>query len=249
MRTIKEVFGKIKVINYGFTTARLKGHKLSISHAGNMGNSILDTSKNLQAMGLPSITELKDTYFLEDEFGSPDYMYTITFDIGRDVEVPYKTATILLTEPKEGKWDNQYLKIPFNDKDGKVIGWNVEKNPDFKTGIYIEDGMLEETNLLEFFELDMEGKYTIGPLGIFKVKPEYFEVRIEKTWDGLKHFYDYRLNNEGWKYLEENGLKHPGRGYVRYELITKSDLSKKRNNMVNTIQKLSMEQAKLDGLF
>jgi len=160
----------------------------------------------------------------------------------------FKTATILLTEPKEGKYDNLRINVPFNDKDGKLVGWTVEDNPDFKSGVYIEDGMLEETNLLECSELDMEGRYTIGHFGIFKVLPEHFEFIINENVYG-SHWYEYRLNDTGWEYLEANGLKHPGRGYVRYELITKSDLSKKRSNKIQLRQQLELEISKLNELF
>jgi len=248
MKAIRKVFGKQRKLRCGFTTASLKGTYLSISHSGNMGNSILNVSENLKMIGLPGIDELKDTYFLVDEDGWPDYMYGVKFDISRDKVIPYEPATILLTEPKEGKWDNQYLKVPINI-DGEEIGYTLENNPDFKTGVYIEDGMLEETNLLQCDELDMEGKRSVDTIGIFKVFPEHFEVRILETWDKEKHFYDYRLTKEGWDYLEASGLKHPGRGWVDYTLITKSDLSRKRNNTIKMIQNLQIEQFKLDELF
>lgn len=72
----------------GFTTTvsvsiiKSKTKILSIEHTGNMGNSIkTSVDPNLKHIGLPTISELKDIYEVIEERGSPDYYYSIEFDI------------------------------------------------------------------------------------------------------------------------------------------------------------------------
>jgi hypothetical protein len=72
---------------YGFTTARIgksstKGKLLSITHRGNMGNSIkASVDPNLIKMGFPSIASLKKMFPNSKEEGSPDYSYVIEIQI------------------------------------------------------------------------------------------------------------------------------------------------------------------------
>ena len=68
-----------------------------------------------------------------------------------------------------------------------------------------------------FEELDMEGRYVVGSLGYFKVIPEYFK----------KNRFGFRPNEDGWKYYESIGLKHPGRGWVECKFLTKDEIDKK----------------------
>jgi len=85
--SIREKFKDDNIINKGLTTISLselgKSTKiLSIEHSGNMGNSIeRSVNPNLKRIGLPTISELKDIYEVIDERGSPDYYYSIEFDI------------------------------------------------------------------------------------------------------------------------------------------------------------------------
>ena len=83
---IEKIFENTDVINVGFTTIAFsptskKRHILSIEHSGNMGNSIQrSVNPNIQRIGLPTISDLKDIYNVIDEKGSPDYYYSIKFD-------------------------------------------------------------------------------------------------------------------------------------------------------------------------
>ena len=66
----------------GFTTANYKNNIITSSHTGNMGNSIdMSVNPNLKLMNIETIQELKDKYKLIEEFGNPDYAYTIKFKI------------------------------------------------------------------------------------------------------------------------------------------------------------------------
>jgi len=83
--TLREKFEKSNVIHVGLTTVSLledTAKILNVEHAGNMGNSIeRSVNPNLNRIGLPTISELKDIYEVIDEQGSPDYYYSIEFDI------------------------------------------------------------------------------------------------------------------------------------------------------------------------
>jgi hypothetical protein len=86
--------------------------------------------------------------------------------------------------------------------------------------IYVEDEELCETSILRCEEYDMEGRSTVGTLGTFVVEPHMFNVITYETHDKTKHWHKYSLNEFGWEHLELNGLKHPGRGYVKTTLMT-----------------------------
>lgn len=113
---------------------------------------------------------------------------------------------------------------------------------------YIEDGKLEETDLIEVWELSEGGETRQNYLGIFKVKPEHFGISTKRTLDKKKTFYDYKLNEAGWEYLESNGLKHRGRGWVTFELIPKSRLEEKKNELWAQLSNITEELIKLDKL-
>ena len=84
---IRERFKESNILNVGLTTISLselgKTTKIfSIEHSGNIGNSITrSVNPNLKRVGLPTISELKDIYEVIEERGSPDYYYSIEFDI------------------------------------------------------------------------------------------------------------------------------------------------------------------------
>lgn len=79
---IEQNFSDRKRISKGFTSATLNGDILTITHNGNMGNSIeKSVNPNLDMMRLPTIQELKDTYEVVEEKGSPDYAYYIKIKI------------------------------------------------------------------------------------------------------------------------------------------------------------------------
>lgn len=82
---IQELFTDGKTVHRGLTDVKLKGNILTISHSGNMGNSITrSVDPNINALGLPTIAELKKQYKVVLEDGSPDYMYTIKFDLSKE---------------------------------------------------------------------------------------------------------------------------------------------------------------------
>jgi hypothetical protein len=77
----------------GFTKITNKNGKLIISHSGNMGNSVKDSvNPNLKIAGLPTIEQLKKKYPSYKEEGSPDYSYTITFNIPKNESVVTEAA-------------------------------------------------------------------------------------------------------------------------------------------------------------
>lgn len=68
---------------------------------------------------------------------------------------------------------------------------------------------------VKFNELNEDGQYIIGSRGIFKTKPYLFEKN---------HWGSYTLTNEGWKHYESIGLKHPGRGWIEVDFLTRENL-------------------------
>lgn len=68
--------------NVGLTNVELKNNILTITHTGNMGNSIeRSVNPNLKLINIESIEELKNKYTLISEEGCPDYLYQIKFKI------------------------------------------------------------------------------------------------------------------------------------------------------------------------
>ena len=155
-----------------------------------------------------------------------------------------KTPTKLFAYTRENQYDDQYIKVPIHGGNA----YSLERNPDWKSGLYIEHGMLQETDLIECVELDMEGRDEVGDLGIFRVKPEHFTVELRETYDKDKTWNKYRLTQEGWEYLESIGLKHPGRGYVSYNLITEEDLEIKREKQKKQIEEITQRLSKLNSI-
>jgi len=69
-------------IRAGFTRAKYKKGVLTITHNGNMGNSIeMSVNPNLKLLNIETIQELKDKHEVISEVGSPDYSYTIKFKL------------------------------------------------------------------------------------------------------------------------------------------------------------------------
>jgi len=74
----------MKNFNYscGFTTAKCKAGILSITHNGNMGNSIdRSVNPNLELLGIETIQQLKTKYTVIKETGYPDYSYQIQLKV------------------------------------------------------------------------------------------------------------------------------------------------------------------------
>ncbi len=66
----------------GFTEIKIKQNQLTITHNGNMGNSIeRSVDPNLKICGFPTIKELKKHFQLIKEEGDPDYSYNIIFNL------------------------------------------------------------------------------------------------------------------------------------------------------------------------
>jgi len=97
---------------------------------------------------------------------------------------PFEAKTKVATELLAVK--QIYNKYDGNSKEGSI---------------YIEDGELEKGEYVLIEELDVEGRYTVSETGIFKVKPEHFNVGKHQTNDGTKHWYSYSLNKAGRDYL------------------------------------------------
>ena len=69
---------------------------------------------------------------------------------------------------------------------------------------YVEDGELSPAKFIICHDMDVDGRYRTGVLGIYKIKPEYFDVRVNKSrFD--KTYYSYRLNKTGWDALSALG--------------------------------------------
>jgi hypothetical protein len=79
---IKELFTNGRTVHRGLTDVNVSDNTLTISHSGNMGNSITrSVDPNINSLGLPTISDLKKQYKVISEEGSPDYLYTIEFDL------------------------------------------------------------------------------------------------------------------------------------------------------------------------
>ena len=81
------------------------------------------------------------------------------------------------------------INNPFNSREERL-------------GIYIEDGQLRPAKYIICHELDMEGRYRTGVLGIYKISPEHFDIEIKTTADGEKTYQKCRLNQSGIDYLK-----------------------------------------------
>jgi len=67
-------------ISFGLTSVEETDKFLSVSHNGNMGNTIeRSVNPNLKQMGFQSIAKMKAIYPKFKETGSPDYSYFIKF--------------------------------------------------------------------------------------------------------------------------------------------------------------------------
>ena len=71
-----------------------------------------------------------------------------------------------------------------------------------RLSIYIEDGQLRPAKYIICHDLDMEGRYRTGVLGIYKISPEHFDIEILTTRDGKKSYQKCRLNQSGIDYLK-----------------------------------------------
>jgi len=130
---IKSVMKNGTVLDSGFTHIYLKGRELKIVHNGNMGNSIeRSVDPNLKSAGIPSVKELKQIYKVKKEKGSPDYSWTIIFDISnrlKEGEYKLKYDNLNMTEEvynpakekriKEGM--GEYNNLPDSNSYHKVI--------------------------------------------------------------------------------------------------------------------------------
>lgn len=66
----------------GFTKIKIDKNALTISHGGNMGNSVKDSvDPNLERAGFPPVSSIKKMFSSYEESGSPDSMWSIKFDL------------------------------------------------------------------------------------------------------------------------------------------------------------------------
>lgn len=71
-------------VNVGLTNIKLNKKILTITHTGNMGNSIeYSINPNLKLIKLPTINKLRTLFSVKEEIGSPDYMWYIKFDLSQ----------------------------------------------------------------------------------------------------------------------------------------------------------------------
>lgn len=66
----------------GLTHISKRKNLLSVWHNGNMGNSVEHSvNPNLELIDFPTIDELKKSFRVIREFGSPDYAWAIEFNL------------------------------------------------------------------------------------------------------------------------------------------------------------------------
>lgn len=71
-------------LNVGLTNIKLSKNILTITHTGNMGNSIEHSvNPNLKLINFSTIDELRSLFSITEEKGSPDYMWHIKFDLNK----------------------------------------------------------------------------------------------------------------------------------------------------------------------
>lgn len=87
----------------------------------------------------------------------------------------------------------------------KINSDNPYEYSEPRLSIYIEDGQLRPAKFIICHDLDMEGRYRTGVLGIYKIKPEHFNIKVNKTFDGKKTWNSYSLNQSGVDYLKSCG--------------------------------------------
>jgi len=82
-----------------------------------------------------------------------------------------------------------------------------------------------------FEELDQDGRYTVGDLGVFNLEEgdlEHFDT---------SHGYA-KLTREGAAKFEKRGLKHPGLGWVKTTLITDEEADAQKEELKKSIEYL-----------
>lgn len=150
-----------------------------------------------------------------------------------------KIATELFGFNKTTEFDDKTLTV-WNGNVGTVVD-----NSNWKSSTYIEHGLLEPISLVDFHETDNEGR-EVGSLGIFKVKPEWFDVTLNETYDKTLTYYRYKLNENGWNELEKLGLKHPGRGWVGFDFLPHSELKmlieRQKSSISNSLNWISKSE-------
>jgi hypothetical protein len=114
--------------------------------------------------------------------------------------------------------------------------------------IYLEDGDLVETCFLQCKQLDQEGRYVTADLGFFRVTPDMFTVEERVTFDEKSTYFNYRLTDEGWDKLVEQGLPETEKGYANYKLVTRDVLNEKLNNTIVHAAALVKAQERIETL-
>ena len=127
-------------------------------------------------------------------------------------------------------------------------GFDWEPEELLPGSIYLEDGDLVETDFLQCKQLDQEGRYVTADLGFFRVTPDMFTVRERVTFDEKSTYFDYRLTDEGWDKLVEQGLPETEKGYANYKLVTRDVLKEKLNNTIVHAAALMKRQERIETL-
>lgn len=130
----------------------------------------------------------------------------------------------------------------------KRHGYDWESEQLMKGSIYVEDGDLVETDFLHCKQLDQEGRYATADLGFFRVTPDMFTVEERVTFDEKSTYFDYRLTDEGWDKLVEQGLPETEKGYANYKLVTRDVLKENLNNTIVHVAALVKAQERIETL-
>jgi hypothetical protein len=120
--------------------------------------------------------------------------------------------------------------------------WEYEER--VRGSIYVEDGELEETSFIHCKTLDCDGRYVEDDFGFFKVTPDMFHVEERRTYDKTKTYLNYYLTEEGLDKLKEQGCP----GLVVFDVVSRSQVKEKLNNIIVHAAALVKEQARLETL-
>ena len=116
--------------------------------------------------------------------------------------------------------------------------------PKVEGSIYVEDGELEETCFIHCRTLDCDGRRYKADFGFFKVTPDMFQVEERRTYDKTKTYLNYYLTAEGLDKLKAQGCP----AYVVFDVVSRSQVKEKLNNVIVHAAALVKEQARLETL-
>jgi len=127
------------------------------------------------------------------------------------------------------EFDNQYHSVKISE-----LSSSYEKNPDWKSPVYIEHELLVPVHLIDVYELDIDGRHRESHVGVYEVKPEHFDITLNETFDKTKHYYSYKLNDKGYDHLQSKGMKV--NGWTSFDLIPESDIEDRKRIARETLE-------------